>query len=146
MEKMGERQGITRLLRDMSGFCWLHITLGRQLFFFPHRVKNKNETANIIKLIIFRCTVQLLLLLLLGRFSCVRLCVTPYTPVHKATRPWDSPGKNTGVGSAKYIHCCTTNFQHFLILQTKALYPTNTNIPQLWQPPFYFLFLWTWLL
>ena len=37
----------------------------------------------------------LLLLLLLSRFSRVRLCATPQTA---ASRPWDSPGKNTGVG------------------------------------------------
>ena len=35
----------------------------------------------------------LLLLLLLSHFSRVRLCVTTRFP-----RPWDSPGKNTGVG------------------------------------------------
>ena len=40
----------------------------------------------------------LLLLLLLSRFSRVRLCATPYTAAHQAPRPWDSPGKNTGVG------------------------------------------------
>ena len=34
-----------------------------------------------------------LLLLLLSHFSHVRLCATPRLP-----RPWDSPGKNTGVG------------------------------------------------
>ena len=39
-----------------------------------------------------------LLLLLLSRFSHVRLCATPQTATHQASRPWDSPGKNTGVG------------------------------------------------
>ena len=39
-----------------------------------------------------------LLLLLLSRCSRVRLCATPQTAVHQAPRPWDSPGKNTGVG------------------------------------------------
>ena len=38
------------------------------------------------------------LLLLLSRFSCVRLCATPQTAAHQAPRPWDSPGKDTGVG------------------------------------------------
>ena len=32
---------------------------------------------------------------LLGR---VRLCATPETAAHQAFHPWDSPGKNTGVG------------------------------------------------
>ena len=36
--------------------------------------------------------------LLLSRFSRVRLCATPQTAAHQAPRPWDSPGKNTGVG------------------------------------------------
>ena len=44
----------------------------------------------------------MLLLLLLSRFSCVRLCETPQTAAHQAPpggeSPWDSPGKNTGVG------------------------------------------------
>ena len=43
--------------------------------------------------------VSLALLLLLSRFSHVRLCVTPQTAAHQAPpRPWDSPSKNTGVG------------------------------------------------
>ena len=40
----------------------------------------------------------MLLLLLLSRFSHVRLCATPETAAHQAPHPWDSPGKNTGVG------------------------------------------------
>ena len=36
-----------------------------------------------------------LLLLLLSRFSHVRLCVTSQTAAHQAPHPWDSPGKNT---------------------------------------------------
>ena len=39
----------------------------------------------------------LLLLLLLSRFSRVRLCATPETTAHQLPHPWDSPGKNTGV-------------------------------------------------
>ena len=41
-------------------------------------------------------------LLLLSRFSCVQLCATPYTAAH---RPWDSPGKNTGVGCHVLLQC-----------------------------------------
>ena len=40
----------------------------------------------------------MLLLLLLSHFSRVRLCATPQMAAHQASRPWDSPGKNTGVG------------------------------------------------
>ena len=47
----------------------------------------------------------MLLLLLLSRFSRVRLCVTPETAAHQAPRPWDSPGKNTGVGCHFLLQC-----------------------------------------
>ena len=46
-----------------------------------------------------------LLLLLLSHFSRVRLCVTPQTAAHQAPRPWDSPGKNTGVGCHFLLQC-----------------------------------------
>ena len=38
------------------------------------------------------------MLLLLSRFSRVRLFATPEMAAHQAPPPWDSPGKNTGVG------------------------------------------------
>ena len=47
----------------------------------------------------------LLLLLLLSRFSRVRLRVTPETTAHQAPRPWDSSGKNTGVGCYFRLQC-----------------------------------------
>ena len=54
----------------------------------------------------------LLLLLLLSRFSHVRLCATPEAAAHQAPRPWDSPGKNTGVGCSS---CSLVFFKnHFL--------------------------------
>ena len=46
-----------------------------------------------------------LLLLLLSRFSRVRLCATPEMAAHQAPRPWDSPGKNTGVGCHFLLQC-----------------------------------------
>ena len=49
----------------------------------------------------------LLLLLLLSRFSRVRLCATPQTAAHQAPRPWDSPGENTGVGCHFLLQCMT---------------------------------------
>ena len=39
-----------------------------------------------------------MLLLLLSRFSRIQLFATPQTAAHQAPHPWDSPGKNTGVG------------------------------------------------
>ena len=47
----------------------------------------------------------MLLLLLLSRFSRVRLCATPSTAAHQAPCPWDSPGKNTGVGCHFLLQC-----------------------------------------
>ena len=46
-----------------------------------------------------------LLLLLPSRFSRVRLCATPETAAHQVPRPWDSPGKNTGVGCHFLLQC-----------------------------------------
>ena len=46
-----------------------------------------------------------LLLLLLSRFSSVRLCATPETAAHQAPPSLDSPGKNTGVGCHFLLQC-----------------------------------------
>ena len=46
-----------------------------------------------------------LLLLLLSHFSSVQLCATPQTAAHQAPCPWDSPGKNTGVGCHFLLQC-----------------------------------------
>ena len=48
---------------------------------------------------------MLLLLLLLSRFSRVRLCATPQMQPTRLPRPWDSPGKNTGVGCHFLLQC-----------------------------------------
>ena len=45
------------------------------------------------------------LLLLLSRFSRVRLCVTPQMAAHQAPCPWDSLAKNTGVGCHFLLQC-----------------------------------------
>ena len=47
----------------------------------------------------------LLLLLLLSHFSHVGLCVTPQMAATRLPRPWDSPGKNTGVGCHFLLQC-----------------------------------------
>ena len=46
-----------------------------------------------------------LLLLLLSCFSRVRLCVTPRRQPTRLPGPWDSPGKNTGVGCHFLLKC-----------------------------------------
>ena len=45
------------------------------------------------------------LLLLLSRFSCVRLCGTPEMTAHQAPLSLRSPGKNTGVGFHFLLQC-----------------------------------------
>ena len=47
----------------------------------------------------------IMLLLLLSRFSHVRLCATPETAAHQAVHPWDSPGKKTGVACHLLLQC-----------------------------------------
>ena len=49
----------------------------------------------------------LLLLLLLSHISRVRLCATPQMaePIDRFLCPWDSPGKNTGVGCHFLLQC-----------------------------------------
>ena len=45
------------------------------------------------------------LLLLLSRFSRIRLCATHRRQPTRLPRPWESPGKNTGVGCHCLLHC-----------------------------------------
>ena len=45
------------------------------------------------------------MLLLLSHFSRVRLCATPQTAAHQALHPWDSRGKNIGVGCHFLLQC-----------------------------------------
>ena len=44
-------------------------------------------------------------MLLLSRFSRVRLCATPQMAPTRLPCPWDSPGKNTGVGCHCLLQC-----------------------------------------
>ena len=50
-------------------------------------------------------TREALLLLLLSRFSRVRLCATHRRQPTRPLRPWDSPGKNTGVDCHVLLKC-----------------------------------------
>ena len=43
--------------------------------------------------------------LLLSHFSCVRRCATPWWQPTRLPCPWDSPGKNTGVGCHFLLQC-----------------------------------------
>ena len=48
---------------------------------------------------------------LLSHFSRVQLCATPYTAAHQAPCPWDSPGKNNGVGFHFLLQCMKVKSQ-----------------------------------
>ena len=48
---------------------------------------------------------SLKLLLLLSHFSRVQLCVITQTAATRLPHPWDSPGKNTGVGCHFLLQC-----------------------------------------
>ena len=48
---------------------------------------------------------KLTMLLLLSQFSRVRLCATHGLQPTRLLRPWDFPGKNTGVGCHFLIQC-----------------------------------------
>ena len=51
------------------------------------------------------CLESMCALLLLSHFSRVRLCATPQMEAQQAPHPWDSPGKNTGVGCHFLLQC-----------------------------------------
>ena len=42
---------------------------------------------------------------MLSCFSRVRLCAATEMAAHQVPRPWDSPGKNTGVGCHFLLQC-----------------------------------------
>ena len=58
---------------------------------------------------------------MLSRSSRVRLCATPQTAATRLPRPWDSPGKNTGVGC------------HFLLQSMKV--KSESEVAQLCPTP-----------
>ena len=51
------------------------------------------------------CRDIMLLLLLQSRFSRIRLCATPEMAAHQAPHPWDSLGKDAGVGCHFLLQC-----------------------------------------
>ena len=53
----------------------------------------------------YKMTYSLLLLLLLSHFSRVRLCRPHRRQPARLLRPWDYPGKNTGVGCHFLLQC-----------------------------------------
>ena len=63
-------------------------------------------------------------LLLLSHISRVRLCVTPLTAAHQAPCPWDSPGKNTGVGCHFLLQCVKVQSENEVALSCPTLSDT----------------------
>ena len=73
---------------------------------------------------------MLLLLLLLSHFSCVRLCATPQTAAHRLLHPWDSPGKNTGVGCHCHLQCMKVKSESEVIQSCPTLCdPMDCSLP-----------------
>ena len=70
-----------------------------------HRVSGEKGIFNLENTECFLYQVLLLLLLLLSRFSRVRLGATPQTAAHQAPPSLGSPGKNTGVGRHFLLQC-----------------------------------------
>ena len=70
------------------------------------------------------------LLLLLSRFSRVRLCATPETAAHQAPRPWGSPGKNTGVGCRFLLQCMKVKSESEVVQSCRTLSdPMDCSLP-----------------
>ena len=71
-----------------------------------------------------------MLLLLLSHFSHVRLCVTPETQPTRLPRPWDSPGKNTGVGCHFLLQCMKVESESEVAQLCPTLSdPMDCNLP-----------------
>ena len=71
----------------------------------------------------------LLLLLLLSRFSCVRLCATPEMAPTRLPCPWDSLGKNSGVG-CHFLQCMKVKSEREVAQLCPTLSdPTDCSLP-----------------
>ena len=68
---------------------------------FYRRMKLRDQSFSLPQLL----NLQLLLPLLPSCSSRVCLCATPQTQPTRLPRPWDSPGKNTGVGCHFLLQC-----------------------------------------
>ena len=69
-------------------------------------------------------------LLLLSRFSCVRLCAIPRRQPTRLRRPWDSPGKNTGVGCHFLRQCMKMKSESEVAQSCPTLCnPTDCSLP-----------------
>ena len=91
------------------------------------------------------------LLLLLSHFTCVQLCVITWTAAARLLCPWDSPGKNTGVGcmtssrgssqprGQTWVSCISGRFFTTELPGKLTFLCTRTSIHPLAHPPLYHL-------
>ena len=69
-------------------------------------------------------------LLLLSHFSRVRLCVTHRRQPTRLLRPWDSPGKNTGVGCHFLLQCMKVKSENEVAQSCSTLRdPVDCSLP-----------------
>ena len=69
-------------------------------------------------------------LLLLSHFSRVRLCATHRRQPTRLRHPWDSPGKNTGVGCHFFLQCMKVNSKSEVALSCPTLSkPMDCSLP-----------------
>ena len=67
---------------------------------------------------------------MLSHFSRVRLCATPWTAAHQFPRPWDPPGKNTGVGCHFLLQCMKVKSESELAQSCPTLSdPIDCSLP-----------------
>ena len=67
---------------------------------------------------------------MLSCFSRVRLIATPQTAAHQAPCPWDSPGKNTGVGCHFLLQCRKVKSEREVAQSCPTLsYPMDCSLP-----------------
>ena len=101
--------------------------------FLGSKITTDGDCSNEIKrhwLLGRKVMTNLLLLLLLSRFSRVRLCATPWRQPTRLCRPWDSPGKNTGVGCHCLLHCVKVKSESEVAQSCPTLSdPMDCNLP-----------------
>ena len=88
--------------------CWLCSNVNLSSGIFPEARQGKPSPTSYPQLINsarVSADESMLLLLLLSHFSRVRLCATHRWQPTRLRRPWDSPGKNTGVACHCLLHC-----------------------------------------
>ena len=110
-------------------------TAKKPVSIFYHKL-NENEKSLYFKLFIIILSYLvifysiLLLLLLLSCFSRIRLCAIHRRQPTSLPRPWDSPGKNTGVGCHFLLQCVKVKSESEVVQSCLALRdPMDCSLP-----------------